>query len=197
LTFAEALGIIDKRCSLIARTVSFHRRRQGKGVLRLPKKPKLDEEREELTKILAGELPLLRAALRLKQTEMAATIGISRLNYQFVEGQKNPMPWNTFVPLFLYFETKEPSKRILRSLGDFEERARHAINVQTPPLDEETEESIPAAVCLYCGYRNVEGSKFCGECGTRIGEAGKRCAACGAEAKSGARYCTDCGVKIY
>ncbi|MDR3270237.1 MAG: hypothetical protein LBT32_01800, partial [Peptococcaceae bacterium] len=58
----------------------------------------------------------------------------------------------------------------IRSLGDFEERTLHALNVQTPPLTgdiTEEEESIPAAVCLYCGFCNPERAKFCGECGAK------------------------------
>jgi transcriptional regulator with XRE-family HTH domain len=172
--------------------------RLGRGVARLPIKPKLDDEREELTMVLTRELPMLRTSLGLKQYELANAIGISRQGYNFFETLARPLPWSTFVPLFLYFETREASRHYMQSLGDFEERVLAVMSVEQPPLIEYGAErdEPPAAVCLYCGHRNPEGVKFCGECGTRIGEEIRNCAACGAEAKGGAKYCGNCGAKI-
>jgi hypothetical protein len=128
---------------------------------------------------------------------MASAIGISRQGYNFFETQSRPLPWSTFAPLFLYFETKEAARRYIQSLGDFEERALAAMDVKIPPLAEYGAERVePAAVCLYCGHRNPEGVKFCGECGTRIGEEIRTCGACGTGTKGGAKYCGNCGAKI-
>ncbi len=160
-----------------------------KGVTLLPEKPKLDDERLELTKILAHALPGLRDALRMSQSDLASVVGLSRGIFSLVETGLRPMTWNVFAPTFLFFEAHEESKRILESMGDFERRAMIALNVPTEQAD-------PAAVCLYCSHRNPVGVRFCNECGTKIGESVRLCGNCGNEAKNGAKFCGNCGTKI-
>ncbi len=155
----------------------------------MPEKPKLDGERLELTETLTHALPALRNSLRMSQTDIANVIGLSRISYAWVENGKRPMTWNMFAPIFLFFETHEDSKRILSAYGDFERRAMVALNVPT-------EQSGPAALCLYCGNRNPIGVRFCNECGTKIGQATRNCETCGTEARNGAKYCGNCGTKI-
>jgi DNA-binding XRE family transcriptional regulator len=161
-------------------------------VVNLAEKPRLDEEREELVRVLSQELLTLRSALRMNQTEAAGVIGISRQHYALIETGKRIMEWSTFVPLFLYFDSQEVSRVLMQSKGGFEQRALAIINA--PVLDRETK---PIAVCLYCGSHNPEGVLFCGECGTKIGETARLCSACGAAAWNGVKYCMNCGTKIW
>ena len=66
--------------------------------------------------MLAVELPVLRASIRISQDELSKRIGISRQTYSLVETRKQEMTWITFLALIAFFQNNERSKSLLESM---------------------------------------------------------------------------------
>ena len=75
------------------------------------------EEQERLIDILTGELPVLRARLRISQTELSRGIGISRQTYSLVETKKQRMTWVTYMALIAFFASHSRTQKDLIELG--------------------------------------------------------------------------------
>lgn len=71
---------------------------------------------ERLSALLAAELPILRASIRISQDELSRRIGISRQTYSLIETNKQPMTWITFMALLAFFQNNERSKRLLENM---------------------------------------------------------------------------------
>ena len=82
----------------------------------------LTAEKDRLMQEIVPFLPVLRAAIGLSQADVASRTGISRQTYCAVEQGKRPMSWNTFLSLFLLFETNEGSHQLLRRADGYSER---------------------------------------------------------------------------
>jgi len=59
--------------------------------------------KDELTKKMSDNLKVLRAKLRLKQSELAEKVGISRQALLEIENGKRTLQWNVFVALLSVF----------------------------------------------------------------------------------------------
>jgi DNA-binding XRE family transcriptional regulator len=59
--------------------------------------------KDELTKKMSDNLVVLRAKLRLKQSELAEKVGISRQALLEIENGKRTLQWNVFVALLSVF----------------------------------------------------------------------------------------------
>jgi eukaryotic-like serine/threonine-protein kinase len=57
-------------------------------------------------------------------------------------------------------------------------------------------EYIKTIECPKCRYRNVAGTKFCGDCGTALGGSPIPCGTCGTENPSGTKFCGNCGGNL-
>jgi hypothetical protein len=57
-------------------------------------------------------------------------------------------------------------------------------------------EYIKTIECPKCRYRNVAGTKFCGDCGTALGGSPIPCGSCGTENPSGTKFCGNCGGNL-
>lgn len=75
-----------------------------------------DFSREELTKKMAENLPVLRKKLKLSQEKLAELIGASRYTIMSVETGKRHMTWNLFLSLVLLFEKNSETAVLIRAL---------------------------------------------------------------------------------
>jgi serine/threonine protein kinase len=57
-------------------------------------------------------------------------------------------------------------------------------------------EYIKTVECPKCRYKNVAGTKFCGDCGTALGGSPIPCGTCGTENPSGTKFCGNCGSNL-
>ena len=57
-------------------------------------------------------------------------------------------------------------------------------------------EYVKTIECPKCRYRNVAGTKFCGDCGTALAGSPVPCGKCGSENPSGTKFCGNCGNNI-
>ena len=57
-------------------------------------------------------------------------------------------------------------------------------------------EYVKTIECPKCRYKNVAGTKFCGDCGTALGGSPIPCGTCGTENPSGTKFCGNCGSNI-
>ena len=74
------------------------------------------DSQKRLCALLAIELPVLRASIRISQDELSKRIGISRQTYSLIETQKQPMTWITFMALLSFFENNERAKKVLQGM---------------------------------------------------------------------------------
>ncbi|NBU97411.1 MAG: hypothetical protein EBS19_04195 [Spirochaetia bacterium] len=57
-------------------------------------------------------------------------------------------------------------------------------------------EYVKTIECPKCRYKNVAGTKFCGDCGTALAGSPVPCGKCGFENTSGTKFCGNCGNNI-
>jgi len=57
-------------------------------------------------------------------------------------------------------------------------------------------EYVKTIECPKCRYKNVAGTKFCGDCGTALAGSPVPCGKCGIENPSGTKFCGNCGNNI-
>lgn len=69
--------------------------------------------KEELTKMMSENLMLLRNKLRLKQSELAEKVGISRQTLLEIEKGKRAMQWNVFLALLSVFREDSSTSDLL------------------------------------------------------------------------------------
>lgn len=79
--------------------------------------------KEELAKTMSENLMLLRNKLRLKQSELAEKIGISRQTLLEIEKGKRVMQWNVFLALLSVFREDSSTSDLLEHF-----------NIYTPEL---------------------------------------------------------------
>ena len=77
----------------------------------------LDEKRNEYIQILTGELPTLRARIRISQDELSRGVGISRQTYSLIETGKQTMSWITFMAMIAFFSSNEKTRNELQRIG--------------------------------------------------------------------------------
>ena len=82
-------------------------------------KPPIEDQKEYLVK-MAKNLPVLRAAIRITQRELAAKIGITRQSMMAIETGRRPLQWSTYLALVLVFHHFEDSKNLMESLKLFD-----------------------------------------------------------------------------
>lgn len=75
-------------------------------------------------------LPVLRSSIDVSQAEVACRIGISRQTYCAIEQGKRPMSWNTFLSLFLLFQTSKGSRALLERADGFMDRVYQLLEPQ-------------------------------------------------------------------
>lgn len=76
-----------------------------------------DINKEELMANMAENLMVLRTKLRLKQSELAGKVGVSRQTLLEIEKRKRPMSWNTFVALLTVFREDKGTDDLLEHFG--------------------------------------------------------------------------------
>lgn len=70
-------------------------------------------DKEKLAGIMAENLMVLRTKLRLKQSELAEKIGISRQTLLEIEKGKRTMQWNIFLALLSVFREDSSTSGLL------------------------------------------------------------------------------------
>ncbi|HEX2946953.1 MAG TPA: zinc ribbon domain-containing protein [Clostridia bacterium] len=89
-------------------------------------------------------------------------------------------------------ELEDRLKLVQANLAEIQARLK-AAQAEKEKKDQEKQLTEEQCTCPECGYRNLEGVKFCQECGAKLG-AGK-CRECGAIIPPGTRFCGECGAK--
>lgn len=82
---------------------------------------KANNIKDEMTKLLRNELPVLRAKARVSQGDLAKKIGISRQTYSALETGKREMPWTTFLALIAYFQNNETTNKMISEISGLSE----------------------------------------------------------------------------
>ena len=77
--------------------------------------PEIDKR--HYLRVMAENLPVLRAKLSLTQTELADVIGVSRQTIATAETGAREMSWNTFISLLFLFMHNGPTNDLLPILG--------------------------------------------------------------------------------
>ncbi len=76
-----------------------------------------DEDRDRYIDILANELPVLRARIKISQGDLARYVGISRQTYSLIETKKQKMTWVTFMAMIAFFGSQSKTRADLINLG--------------------------------------------------------------------------------
>lgn len=72
-----------------------------------------DNIKKEYINALIPELKLLRAKANISQADLAGILGISRQTYCQMENGSKEMPWSTYLSLIFFFDSIEPTSRLL------------------------------------------------------------------------------------
>ena len=75
------------------------------------------ERKQELCRLLALNLPVLRAKANLSQDELADRLGFSRQTISTIEGKKREMQWSTFSALILFFLRNAEIRKLMIVMG--------------------------------------------------------------------------------
>jgi DNA-binding XRE family transcriptional regulator len=70
-------------------------------------------DKEKLAEKMAEDLMVLRTKLRLKQSELAEKVGVSRQTLLEIEKGKRAMQWNTFLALLSVFREDSSTSGLL------------------------------------------------------------------------------------
>lgn len=78
-------------------------------------------DRAYYTRLMAQNLPVLRASLGVTQTELAEMIGVTRQTLSAAESGARPLSWGNFVSLLFVFTQNEQTQRLLETLDIYTE----------------------------------------------------------------------------
>ena len=84
----------------------------GDGLMRLS-----NVNRDELVKMMAQNLSVLRAKLNLSQEDLADVLGVTRQTISAIENGQRNMNWTVFLSLVLIFLKNRETKRLMVLLG--------------------------------------------------------------------------------
>lgn len=88
--------------------------------------------KDELTKKMSDNLVVLRTKLRLKQSELAEKVGISRQALLEIEKGKRTLQWNVFVALLSVFREDSGTNDLLSHYGIYTpELGRYLVSPQS------------------------------------------------------------------
>ena len=73
--------------------------------------------RDELVKMMAQNLSVLRAKLNLSQEDLADVLGVTRQTISAIENGQRNMNWTVFLSLVLIFLKNRETKRLMVLLG--------------------------------------------------------------------------------
>ena len=83
------------------------------------KKNSSEIDKHHYLRVMAENLPVLRAKLELTQSELAEVIGVSRQTIATSETGAREMSWSTFMSLLFLFRHNESTSVLLPVLGIF------------------------------------------------------------------------------
>ena len=93
-----------------------------------------NERRLELCKVLALNLPTLRAKANLSQDDLADRLGFSRQTISAVENMKRDMQWSTFSAIVLFFSKDEEIKKLMTVMGVFDDAVKEMLSAESKQL---------------------------------------------------------------
>lgn len=73
--------------------------------------------KDELVKMMAQNLSVLRAKLNLSQEDLADVLGVTRQTISAIENGQRNMSWTVFLSLVLIFLKNRETKRLMVLLG--------------------------------------------------------------------------------
>jgi len=76
---------------------------------------------EEYLERMVKYLPVLRAALKITQKDLAKKIGVTRQSMMNIETKRSPLQWPTYLALVFVFQQNEDTKKLLYSLELFDD----------------------------------------------------------------------------
>jgi DNA-binding XRE family transcriptional regulator len=77
---------------------------------------------DEYINALIKNLPVLRAAAKVTQAQLADKVGVSCQTIVSIETKKRPMPWTLYLAMVFVFERYEESKKLLESFELFQQK---------------------------------------------------------------------------
>ena len=86
-------------------------------------------DRTKYTRLMADNLPMLRAKLELSQTELAEMIGITRQTISSAENGMRELSWGNFLSLLFVFYQNEATRILLPILGIYTPELAGLFNV--------------------------------------------------------------------
>lgn len=87
------------------------------------------EEKQELCKIMASNLSVLREKAKITQDELADRLGLSRQTISAIENEKREMQWSTFSVLLMYFAGDNEIRPIMTAVGVINEKVAEIFNI--------------------------------------------------------------------
>lgn len=74
------------------------------------------EDKKQLCKNMANNLPSLRAQMDLSQDELADRLGLSRQTISAIENGKRAMQWRTYTVIALFFSNDNEIRKLMLAM---------------------------------------------------------------------------------
>ena len=88
-----------------------------------------DDHKQELYKLMASNLPALRAKAGLSQDELADRLGFARATISAIESKRRNMQWSTFTTIALFFSKDEEIQQLMVIMGIWNDEVNKVLNV--------------------------------------------------------------------
>ena len=88
-----------------------------------------NERKQQLCRIMASNLPTLRAKANLSQDDLAERLGFTRQTISALEGKKRNMQWSTFSAMTLFFSKDAEIYQLMLVMGILDDDVRYTLNI--------------------------------------------------------------------
>lgn len=87
-------------------------------------------KKQQLAKLLAGSLPMLRVKMGISQSDLAEMVDTTRQTISAFESEQREMPWHMFLAFMMIFTSDSTTKKLLEALEIYNNDFKMFINLE-------------------------------------------------------------------
>lgn len=87
-------------------------------------------KKQQLAKVLSGNLPMLRVKMGISQAELAEMVEVTRQTVSAFESGQREMPWHMFLAFMMIFTSNPVTKRLLEAMEIYNDDFKQFIDLK-------------------------------------------------------------------